>query len=424
MKHVITFCFLFLTSTAIGQVYRAGFKSIQLRDSARVYKPDTDFTDSLHYRPVDLDIWYPTAEKPNTPLTFGDLFTLFEQRAIQYQDNEDYSGLTKELAQFYVVELGVGTDGDRLLDIKTNSYENLNPTNGKLPVILYLAGFNGMGFENYKVLERLAQEGYIVVSIGSVGRYPGDMTNEMGDMLEQVYDAEFALNYLKVEDSFSMDTENVGLLGCSWGGMSSAVLANRNPSIKALVSYDGTETHYFGEADTNVYANSASAETNDQFIQEIHDANLLAPRNQGLNYLYFESGDKLDDFTPSREYHYFKKFNTRKYYLRFTDSRHADFLCIPSILNSSPQSVTMYKTLEDATVHFFNANLKGVGTFDSYWNELKLLNYTTDQPFDLTKKVEALSELSGQVVDAQTMKPLPYVNIGILNKGVGTVTDT
>ncbi|MEM1407201.1 MAG: carboxypeptidase-like regulatory domain-containing protein, partial [Bacteroidota bacterium] len=425
MKQVITLFFLSLTSIAIGQVYNAGFTSISLRDSSRIYKPDTDANDSLHYRPVELDIWYPSPEKRNSSLVFGDFFKLFEKRAIQYQDNADYSGLTSELAQFYVAELGVGTDGDKLLNIKTNSYKNLNPSNGKHPIILYLAGFNGMGFENYKVLERLAREGFIVVSIWSVGRYPGDMTNKMEDMLEQVYDTEFALNYLKVDNSFSVDTANIGLLGCSWGGMSAAVLAKRSSSIKAMVSYDGTETHYFGETDTNVYANSANGETNDQFIQEIHDANLLAPNDQDLGYLYFESGDKIDDFTPSREYHYFKKLKAQKYYLRFTDSRHADFVCIPSILNSSKRSIAIYKTLEESTVLFFKASLKSAGKFDSHWNDLKLLDNTTDQPYDLTKKEEeAPSLLSGQVVDAQTMKPLPYVNIGILNRGVGTVTNT
>ena len=426
MRILIILFILCLTNASLGQGYNAGFISISLRDSSRIYKPDADSTDSLHYRPVELDIWYPSQEKRNSPLVFGDVFKLFEQRAIQYQDNTDYTGLTKELAQFYIAELGVGTDGGKLLNIKTNSHKNLKPSKGKHPIILYMAGFNGMGFENYKVLERLAQEGFIVVSISSVGRYPGDMTNEMEDMLEQVYDAEFALNYLKINDRFVIDTKNIGLLGCSWGGMSAAVLANRNPSIKAMASYDGTETHYFGETDTNIYANSVSGETNDQFIQEIHDSNLLSTGNQDIRYLYFESGDKIDDFVPSNEYHYFKKLNAQKYYLRFTNSSHADFVCIPSILNSSQQSVTIYKNLEEATVLFFNASLTGAGTFNSYWKDLKLLDYTTDKPYDLIKKEEEedLSELSGQVVDAQTMKPLPYVNIGILNRGVGTVTDT
>ena len=32
-------------------------------------------------------------------------------------------------------------------------------------------------------------------------------------------------------------------------------------------------------------------------------------------------------------------------------------------------------------------------------------------------------DLVGQVIDADTEEPLPYVNIGLVNKNIGTVTD-
>ena len=40
--------------------YKAGFKTIHTVDKSRIYKPKTDTTDYLHYRPIDLDIWYPS----------------------------------------------------------------------------------------------------------------------------------------------------------------------------------------------------------------------------------------------------------------------------------------------------------------------------------------------------------------------------
>ena len=266
MKKIeLTIIIILLTfGTNFAQTYNAGFKSFQLKDSTRIYKPNTELTDKLHYKPVDLDIWYPSNEKKGKTLKFGDLFNLFEQRAINYQDNVDYSGITNELAQFYVAELGVGTDGLKLLNIQTNSFSDLEPSATKHPIIIYMAGFNGMGFENYKILEKLAQNGFLVVSIWSFGRYPGDMTNQKEDMLEQVYDAEFAIRYLKQNNSFNADFNSIGIIGCSWGGMSSAVFLDRNPNTKAFVSLDGTETHYFGDEDEN-----------DRFIQEIYDSKLL-----------------------------------------------------------------------------------------------------------------------------------------------------
>ncbi|WP_299436525.1 carboxypeptidase-like regulatory domain-containing protein [uncultured Maribacter sp.] len=410
---IVLILFIFLIQSIFGQNYIAGFKTLQLKDSARTYKSETKTTESLHYRPVDLDIWYPSKEKNGKPMLFRDLFSLFEHRAVAYQGNDDFSGMTEELAQFYVAELEVGTDGKKLLNIKTNTYLNLKPIETKLPVVIYMAGFNGMGFENYKILETLAQNGYVVISVWSVGRYPGNMTNQMADMMEQVYDAKFAINYLTNKNILNANFDNVGLIGCSWGGMSSAVLAKNNPKIKAFVSLDGTETHYFGEN-----------EEDDDFIQEIHDSNVLLPTVQNLDYLYLESGDKLDEFTTEKEFHYFKQLETPKHYLRFTNSQHADFTCIPSILKSTSNAIKIHDDIQSLTLSYLNKSLKQQSGFDTLWKEISSLNYTTIQPFDIKKTSVTTAEFAGLILDKRTNEPLPYVNIGILNREIGTVSNS
>jgi len=411
--YLILVVILINVHTSYGQKHYAGFKTLELKDSTRIYKPKTKTTDSLHYKPVDLDIWYPSNEKKGQALKFRNMFSLFEERAVNYQDNEDYSGITNELAQFYVAELGVGTDGQKLLNIQTNSFYNLEPSATKHPIIIYMAGFNGMGFENYKMLETLAQNGYLVISIWSFGRYPGNMTNKMADMMEQVYDAEFAINYLTDNKLFNADFDNVGLIGCSWGGMSSAVLAKRNLQIKTFVSLDGTETHYFGEN-----------EEDDGFIQEIHDNNLLLPTKQVMDYLYLESGDKLDEFTTVKEYHYYKQTKTPKYYLRFTNSQHADFTCIPSILKSTQQTVKINNDIQSLTLSYLNKSLKKEKGFDKLWEKILSSNYATTEPFDLNETSITTTEFSGLILDRKTNQPLPYANIGILNREIGTVSNT
>jgi hypothetical protein len=415
MKKIqLTIITILLTfGTNVAQTYQAGFKSFQLKDTTRIYRPNTGLNDNLHYRPVDLDIWYPSSEKGSEAMMFGDLFKLFEQRAVDYQDNMDYSGIANELAQLYVAELGAGTDGEKLLNIRTNSFSDLEPSATNHPVIIYMAGFNGMGFENYKILEKLAQNGFLVVSIWSVGRYPGDMTNQKEDMLEQVYDAEFAIRYLEQNNSFNADFNSIGIIGCSWGGMGSAVFLDRNPRTKAFVSLDGTETHYFGEDDEN-----------DRFIQEIYDSNLFDPKTQNTEYLYLESGDKLHGFRPTKAFNYFQKLNSEKYYLRFTNSAHADFTCIPSILGASENSVIVYNNIEKLTVAFFEKSLGDKGGFQSVWQNLKTFDYTSEDLYDISNTTGAISEIEGIVINTKNNEPLPYVNIGILNREIGTVTDT
>ena len=120
----------------VEKPYHAGFMTLHIKDSSRVYKPGSLKTDKLHYRPLDLDIWYPSTAQTERALKFGDLFKLFEQRATAYQDETDYTGMVNELAQMFVAELGVGVDGKALLNVTTNSYENLGIAKGKSPTHL------------------------------------------------------------------------------------------------------------------------------------------------------------------------------------------------------------------------------------------------------------------------------------------------
>ncbi len=410
INRIFTWALLMLISViSYGQDYNAGFKSLQLKDSTRIYKPDTRVTDELHYRPVDLDLWYPSNIRNGKLMKFGDLFGLLENRATRYQDNHDYSGLTAELAQFYVAQLGVGSNGKEILEIETESYLNPDPSTGNFPVIIYMAGSNGMGFENFKLLEKLTQKGYMIVSVWSVGRYPGDMTNHKNDMLEQVYDAEFAIKYLKEIKLIGADYNNIGILGCSWGGMSSAVFIERNRNIKAFLSLDGTETHYFGE----------DAES-DTHIRNIYNAKLFSPATLTMPYMYLESGDKLEGFQPDSVYNFYEELNAEKYYLRFLKSTHADFTSIPSMLGSSIQSTRTYEDIERLTLAFFEQTLKNNVEFDNVWDEIRLSENTSEEPSQI--KNGNYHVIDGTIFSNQN-KPVPYANIGILNREIGTVSD-
>lgn len=400
--------------------FQAGFKSIVLVDSSRIYKEGTAKDDPLYYRQIELDIWYPSSDKPSNPLKFGSLFKLLEERSTRYGD-EDFSGFTEEMAGFFLAELGIEASPERLLDVPTNSFLELKPVNHEMPLVIYMAGFNGMGYENYKVLERLAQEGFLVVSIWSVGRYPGNMSNKKADMMEQVMDAEVALGYIKKSKEFSVAEENIGVLGMSWGGMSSAVFVARNPKIKAFLSFDGSEMHYFGDQ-TDV---DNDGMLNDDHIKDILDADLLKPGEQQVSYLYLESGDKLEAFAPTSEFNYYNLLNTDKKYVRFLVSKHADFTSLPSVLNDSTTAVETHKQLVEVARQFFLHELLDRHTVDGFWETLikqdnvstESFNYETDH---LNAKENTLK---GKIIDSKTKAPLPYVNIGFLYKARGTVTD-
>jgi len=395
------------------KTYYAGFKALKLVDASRMYKPNTTESDSLHYRPVDLDIWYPSSTKGNNKLTFGDLFGLFEQRANQYQDTV-YTGIVEDLAQFYAIESGQGIDGGtKLLQAQSNSYAGLHPAGKEFPLIIYMAGSNGMGFENFKILERLAERGFVVVSVWSVGRYPGNMTSDKLDMMEQVYDAEFALDYIKSQNELIVNVDSLGVLACSWGGMSAAAFVERNSAISTFVSLDGTETHYFGESDQD-----------DISIREIHHFKLIKPETSSVAYLYLESGNKLDEYSPTEEYHYYKKLNSGdKYYLRLLNSKHEDFTCIPSSMQLVGQAVEIHNQIMEGTVLFFEKYFLKTNGFEVYYNNLSLSDKISTKPFDQGYNNPARTIIQGEITDAKTRLPLVHVNIGILEKDAGTVSN-
>ena len=392
--------------------FQIGFETVTLLDSSRIYKPDTTEKELLHYRPVELDIWYPSLEQSDENLIFGDLFGLFEERSNRYQE-EDVTGIIKELAQYYAVGLGLDVeDGDKLLNIKTDSYRSIQLARGKFPLIIYMAGYNGMGFENYKILEKLAENGYFVLSIWSVGRYPGNMTNDKLDTMEQVYDAEFAIDFLKNNYQFYLDFDNVGVLGCSWGGMSAAILQDRNPYINAMVSLDGTEIFYYGDS-----------QEDDEYLNGIYEADLLHPKKITSAYYYMESGNKWDEFSPTDEYNYFKKLNSQKNYLRFLNGKHEDFTCFPYILEASESSSLVHAQIMESTYLFFEQHLKKSEGFNTYYDQLIENDDITSVPIEINLEVPSVFTLSGRVRDSNTNGALPYVSIGISNKEIGTVSN-
>ena len=393
--------------------YSAGYTTMQLVDSNRIYKPNTDRSDILHHRPIDLDIWYPSDDKTGKSIYFGELFQVLEERSNKYQDETDYSGLTEELATLFAVGSGLNPRyGNKLLEVKTDSYINLEPSKGNFPLVIYMAGYNGMGFESYRLLEKLAESGVVVVSISSVGRYPGDMTNDKLDTMEQVYDAEFALQTLKQGKDFSIDFGTIGILGLSWGGMSGAIFLDRNPNIKAFASLEGSDVFYYGDT-----------EEDDEFLSEIYDSDLIHPEKINAAYLYVESGNKLDEFTPTGEYHYFKKISSPKKYLRITNSVHEDFGSLIWALKVSPEQSGISEDITKITVSFFNEYLKGEAGFLSQYKKLLSKENITDEPFEYSSKPLKEIVLKGSILNEKSNKALAYVNIGVLNKDWGTVTN-
>jgi hypothetical protein len=327
--------------------YAIGFKTIQAVDKSRIYKPNTDTTENLHFRPLDIDIWYPAkVSNRDSAVLFRDILGLLEKRANYYTASNAWNGITSQIAQSFCNGFNC-SDSTKLLNYKTKTFRNVQAVDFKFPLVIYMCAFNGMSYENFKLFEELAMRGFIVMSINSIGRYPGDMTMKKEDLLEQVNDA--IASYQAIKQISNIDFSKIGIIGYSWGGLSGAILAGKIPHVSCLISLDGSEFHQYGE----------EKEENPDFngirnCPEFKNLNLTIP------YLRLESSQISISNKEDSIYNFSEKIIEKKLIFRIDSAQHEDFSCLPAIVRESGNCKinNCYNTILKLTLHFLEDNLK------------------------------------------------------------------
>lgn len=195
------------------------------------------------WRPVKIDIFYPSEEKPQRqPLTYGDFLDMYELRMDYHVPMDSSKKTSLMLAGMFAEYLHLDSP-TAILKYKTAIYDDLKKPAEKLPVIIYAASMNGSSYENVFLFDSLARHGYVVAAISSVGKFPGFMSGA-ADMEEQVLDILFAAR--KLRNLPFADTSRIGVLSWSLGGTAAVKAAMLSRDIKCLLSFDGTEIHYYG----------------------------------------------------------------------------------------------------------------------------------------------------------------------------------
>lgn len=336
----------------IIELYQAGFKTIKTTDKSRIYKPSTDTTDYLHYRPLDIDIWYPASTSASdSVLLFRDILGLLDKRANYYTASTAGDGLSQQIATFFCDGFKC-SDTNKLLNFKTKSFKNATAVEKKFPLVIYLAAFNGMSYENYALFEELAAKGFVVVSISSIGRYPGDMTMKYEDLTEQVNDAVASLNILKQYSS--IDFDKIGIVGYSWGGLAGSLLANKIPNLSCLISLDGSEFHHYGKernenTDFNNIRNSPDFKT----------MRIAAP------YLRLESSPVSNAAKEDSVYNFSEKLSTNQQIFKIDSAQHEDFGCLSQVVRASGncKSNQHFETISKLTLSFLDDHLNNGTAF-------------------------------------------------------------
>ena len=420
MKYLFFIVFLFQTfnvfsqSIQSSQNYTAGYKNIVLIDSSRIYKPNSSLTNSLHFRPLEIDVWYPVIQKPGADaMKYIEFIKLLQERSNRFQNDTVYNNLTSEILQYINVNLQI-SDTLKLLNLKTNSYKNVLPVNKRFPLIIYQCAYNGMSYENIPLFEQLASNGFVVACITSVGGYPGNMTTKPEDLIEQVKDGFFAKQFLKT--SSNIDSAKIGCMGYSWGGFASLLMAMNDKNIKANLSLDGSEMFYYRDLDEEANA-----------FNQLRKSTYFHPQNIWVPYAYLESGHKQDEDAADSIYNILPWLQTEKNYIRFAKATHEDFSVIPSLALDDKKGTikcsSFYDTVITCTINFFNQYLNtNNNLFNETINKLsRTNNIDLHYPIPLANRITT-SLFKGKVIDAQTKQLIAYVNLGIANKNIGTVS--
>lgn len=419
MRFYTWLCFALLISLAVKgqkkQRFIVGFRSIQTYDTQRSF--DTTRTDSLRFRPVKIDLFYPATQPADkAPLPYQFFLNLYAKRIDFKLPADSCQKVGYELAQYYSRRLSLKSSA-RLSALATQSYLSAPLATGHFPLVIYCPGYNGMSYENTVLLEHLAQQGYYVAAISSVGLYPGYMTMDPIDILAQVQDARFIRRYL--QQSLSTLTPQVAVIGYSWGGLAASILGMQEPDIQAIVSLDGSDRYSYG-----------GDPVDDQHFAHIRQAAYFQPRALVAPYLYVSSGREESDVPVDSVFVLASTISsTTRQYVRLIGTRHEDFSCLPYLATQlgrtkAPSSL-IYPLIEQLTLNWLANAMNGQASRF----QPKLQQLLRQHPNRITLAPPITSHLSrtpaftlqGRISDTEN-KPLAYVNMGIVGGNQGTVS--
>jgi hypothetical protein len=216
--------------------YRVGLKVVELYDHSRTYWHASDAFGKPfageRARPLQILIWYPSAQSDAKPMAVGDYLELWATQTT----------FAKPLLPTLAREWRQGMSST--LTMPLWAVRDAPLVQGRFPVIVYAASFSRPSWENADLCEYLASHGYLVLGIPSMGAMTRNMTTDVAGVNAQAQDISFAISYARALSN--ADTSSVAVVGYSWGGLSNVFAAARDSRIDALVALDGSLRYYPG----------------------------------------------------------------------------------------------------------------------------------------------------------------------------------
>lgn len=222
--------------------HAVGLRVVEQYDHSRGYRgatdPDTGQpTQGERARPIQTMIWYPAQTGSGHTMTVSDYLRLGATLDAFGQTPAERSRLQEAYLAESVSQLSAQRAQTELAVTMMARRDGLAEP-GKFPVVIYAPGYAGDGYENADLCEYLASMGYVVIASPSLGQSAGGMTIDLEGAEAQMADIEYLIGYAHTLPQ--ADTNRLGVIGFSWGGLANVMAAAKDPRITALVALDGS----------------------------------------------------------------------------------------------------------------------------------------------------------------------------------------
>jgi dienelactone hydrolase len=243
--------------------YAVGFRLVEQYDYSRTFAPLVDELgrpfQGERARPIQTLIWYPSEKNAARHMTVGDYVALGRTEASfgrpqGFDDPADY--FTSGIRPTYPDPLAATRDSP--------------PVSQRFPVVIYAPSFSSGAWENADLCEYLASFGYLVIASPGMG-VQHESTHDLAGANAQAQDISFLIGYGRSLPN--ADPSHLGVVGWSWGGLSSLITAAHDDRIQALVDLDGSIRYWPG----------------------LVKAAGIDPSRMTIPLLYFKSQDTIED---------------------------------------------------------------------------------------------------------------------------------
>ena len=323
--------------------YNVGFRYEKIIDTSRTYDEN--------FRPIQLFIWFPTEEDATEPIKYTDYIYLNDLESEPWNANEDRKNkLLKDLLQEKYIELETQEEKDDIIlkyqELLTAAYNDTSIIDQELPLLVFAPGGNTPGYLHSVMCEYLASHGYIVASFPSRStsdslRWPFDQTG----LKLQIDDMKMSIKHLSSTIK-EIDSEKIGLISWSVGGVSQALLSAENDNIDVLISIDSGLGREYG-------------------VEMLKSSPDFDFNNISIPYIHF-TGQQKEMYDVPRSTDFIDSINSLNKHSEVIEAfAHQHFASsigfIPEIVSNDGQDSDItraYVNLSDITLEFLNKFIK------------------------------------------------------------------